>query len=225
MHENMKITHKSPIKADGEVWWNQPAKCNECNTASARLPWGDNYSHKTIMPVANKREEEWFANKSCNLPTRAPRGGVLLLITLRVSSKEATSAAEQYPWRLGWPKVSYIVSHSLCTWNFLKKERKPLGLQEACSLYKLNDMYFNIHIHVHIYKYICIYSFSTSQNRGESISFQHSSSLSFRRGRGRILRLLPQFFSIPFICISFCRVHFVHSPKKRKILLFHSFLL
>lgn len=55
------------------------------------------------------RETEWFTNKSCNVPTRTPQGGLLLLITLPVSSNKARSAAEQYPWHLGWPEVSYIV--------------------------------------------------------------------------------------------------------------------
>lgn len=126
----------SCIKAKGEVWWSQPAQHNEYSPASARFSAGDNYGQKTTMAV-HKREEERFTNKSCKLPTGAPQGGVLLLIMLCVSSNEARSTAEQWWWRLGWPKVSYIVftltvwrnhPQQLCPWNVLRNERKLLGL-------------------------------------------------------------------------------------------------
>ena len=123
---------ESPMKAESEVRWSQPAKRNEYNTASARFPQGDNYGQKIITPAAvNKREEEWFTNKSCNLPTRAPRGGVLLLITLHVSSNEARSVAEQCPWHLGWPKISYIVFTFIVHLKFSQERKEAFG--PACK--------------------------------------------------------------------------------------------
>lgn len=93
MHENHPSKQK--VKSD-EV--NLQSITLEDNAASARFPQGDNYGHKIIIPVTvNKREGERFTNKSGNVPTRTPQGGVLLLITLPVSSNEARSAAEQYP--------------------------------------------------------------------------------------------------------------------------------
>lgn len=151
---------ESPIKAEGEVWWSQPAKCNEDNTASPRFPQGDNYGQKIIIPVAvNKREEEWFTNKSCNLPTRAPRGGVLLLITLHVSSSKARSTAEQYPWHLGWPKFSYIVFTFIVHLKFSQKRKEIFGPASKRFTSRINYM-----THISI-THKCIYTPSLPHRR------------------------------------------------------------
>lgn len=79
------------------------------------------------QPLLMRGRKNDSTNKSCNLPTRAPRGGVLLLITLRVSPSEARSAAEQCPWRLGWPKVSYIVFTFIVHLKFSQERNEAFG--------------------------------------------------------------------------------------------------